>query len=766
MPDNRTTMRLIIVALVILLCSAGRAAEVSWIRGKVSPPRWSIQPNEPNETDIIHFSGPTRSYLNRSVAESVLGGRPVLEMDAAIRQIQLRFEPPPSSDSGSFWDPVCGLQGSFGPLDAGSWQFLCTQEGTAFAIGFEVVGPGAAVTVLYVDAYATGARDGSSWQDAFVDLQNALATAKGPSEIRVAQGLYRPDAPGEDEFADPIAAFHLRNQVLLKGGYAGSSGPNPNERDLVAYESVLSGDVYGDDDVPAHPSGMVGDRSRSDNSYHVVMAIEVDSSAVLDGFTITGGHAFGSQVPDKFSCGSGIYIEGGSPVIRNCLITGNAAGHYGAGVYSRNPCAPTLTDCVIADNWSQWWGGGVFNEGSDMRLERCLVSGNGVRYHGGGVYNHTNGEMILSNCILSGNTASDPTWGLGGGLYSFLAVTRLNHCTLTGNRAILGASLACDSVGPASQSDLRMSNCILWDANDAFWNNDRSLIEIVYSDVRGGWPGEGNINVRPGFTALGQWDAGGTPADPCDDTWLEGDYRLLWESPCVDSGDPREVPDVQTTDFAGRSRLSGLAVDMGAYELKNDPPVADAGPNVFGFSITGETGFITLNARRSFDPEGQPLSCQWYRDGQLVSTEMEFTIELPLGEQAFTLIVHDGVQDSVPDEVLTSVTHVLDARVFITPREMERLRTDRPVSALVEMPRGKGPADFDVAEPALLFPGGVRAVAQTAFTWLNDRAIVLLKFNRADIMAAVPDNGPVELRVVGRLKDGYFFSGVDAVRIK
>ena len=766
MPDNRVTVRLIIVALVILLCSAGRADEVSWIRGKSGPPKWSIQPNEPNETDIIRFSGPTFSYLNRSIAEGALGGRPTLEMDAAIKQIELYFDPPPSSDSGSFWDPVCGLEGSFGPLDAGQWQFLCTREETAFVITFDVVGPGAPVSVLYVDAYATGARDGLSWNDAFADLQDALAVTQGPSEIRVAKGLYRPDRPAEDEFADPLAAFHLRNQVVLKGGYAGSSGPNPNERDVVTYESILSGDVYGDDEPPAHPSGMVVDRSRSDNSYHVVMAIEVDSSAVLDGFTIVGGHAFGSQVPDKFSCGSGIYIEGASPVIRNCLIAGNAAGHYGAGIYSRNPCAPTLIDCVIADNWSQWWGGGVFNDGSDMHMERCLISGNGVRYHGGGVHNHTNGQLILSNCILTGNTASDPAWGQGGALYSFLAVTHLNHCTLTGNRALLGASLAFDSVGPVSQSDLRMSNCILWDANDAIWNNDRSMIEIVYSDVWGGWPGEGNIDARPGFTTMGQWDGGGTPTDPCDDAWLEGDYRLLWESPCVDAGDPREIPDVQTTDFAGRSRLSGFAVDMGAYELKNDPPVADAGPDVYGFSITGETGLITLNARRSFDPEDQRLSCQWYRDDRLVSTEMEFTIELPLGEQAFTLVVNDGVHNSLPDEVLTSVTEVIGARVFISPREMERLRTDKPVTALVEMPAGKGPADFDATEPALLFPGGVQAVAQTAFTWLNGKAIVLLKFDRADIMAAVPDNGPIEMRVVGRLEDMYFFSGVDNVRIR
>jgi hypothetical protein len=54
---------------------------------------------------------------------------------------------------------------------------------------------------LYVDDDAVGADDGSSWADAFRYLQDALAVtrkAESPVEIRIAQGLYRPDQSREE----------------------------------------------------------------------------------------------------------------------------------------------------------------------------------------------------------------------------------------------------------------------------------------------------------------------------------------------------------------------------------------------------------------------------------------------------------------------------------------------------------------------------------------------------------------------------------------
>lgn len=765
MPESLIRGKLVFVVIVILLSSATRAAEVAWIGGGSYPPEWSIQPGAPQETDTIRFSGPARFYLNRSVAERELGGQPVLRMDFQGHEIELRFEPPARGESGSFWNPVCGLEGSFGPLEAGQWRFFCTHSQVAFSLSFEVGGPSPTRPIYYVDARATGANDGASWTNAFVHLQDALAAATHGCEIRVAMGVYRPDQGVNCDPGNLTSAFHLKSGVVLKGGYAGAGGANPHDRNVVTYETILSGDLAANDIVPIYPYYMVDGANRSDNSYHVVVAAGVDSTAVLDGFTITGGHAFGSQMPDMLSCGGGIYNDGSSPIIRHCLITGNAVGHYGAGIYSRSYCTLALTDCVIADNWSQWWGGGLFNEGSDIRMERCLISGNGTRYQGAGIHNRTNGDLILSNCIISGNLVADPAWGRGGALYCFLATAWLNHCTLTGNTAALGMSLACDSHGQPDKSAVHLSNCILWDSAGAIWNNDESALEIVYSDVQSGWPGAGNIDMDPCFIDLGRWESG-RPEDPCDDTWVDGNYRLAWESSCVDVGDPCEVPATGGTDFAGRPRRSGPRVDMGAHELTNEPPVANAGPDVAGFSLTGEPGSVTLDAGRSSDPEGRPLTFRWYREGQKVSNKIRFTTQLPLGEHRFKLFVNDGVNESAPDEVVARVTRVIETTVLMSPVEMERSGTDKPLVALAALPPGRQVADFDAAEPMLLFPGGIKSDAQTTVVWRNGKILVLGRFDRADIMAAVPQNGPVEMRLVGRLKDGRYFSGADTVRIK
>jgi hypothetical protein len=47
--------------------------------------------------------------------------------------------------------------------------------------------------VIYVDGSAAGAGDGTSWGNAFPYLQDALAIAGPGDEVRVAQGIYRPN---------------------------------------------------------------------------------------------------------------------------------------------------------------------------------------------------------------------------------------------------------------------------------------------------------------------------------------------------------------------------------------------------------------------------------------------------------------------------------------------------------------------------------------------------------------------------------------------
>ena len=101
---------------------------------------------------------------------------------------------------------------------------------------------------IYVDDDAVGVNDGTSWENAYNFLQDALADANSsekPIEIHVAQGVYTPDSDSTvpDGTGNREATFQLINGVSLMGGYAGYGEVDSNERDVESYETNLSGDM-------------------------------------------------------------------------------------------------------------------------------------------------------------------------------------------------------------------------------------------------------------------------------------------------------------------------------------------------------------------------------------------------------------------------------------------------------------------------------------------------------------------------------------------
>jgi len=120
--------------------------------------------------------------------------------------------------------------------------------------------------------------------NAYRDLQDALADSS--DEIWVAQGIYRPAPPGGDR----TASFALQSGRRLYGGFAGGETTR-EERDPATRLSMLNGDLNNDDgDLVLGPWADMGD-----NSYHVVTAVDVDETAVLDGFTVMRGWCVGIE---------------------------------------------------------------------------------------------------------------------------------------------------------------------------------------------------------------------------------------------------------------------------------------------------------------------------------------------------------------------------------------------------------------------------------------------------------------------------------------
>ncbi len=312
--------------------------------------------------------------------------------------------------------------------------------------------------ILFVQQGATGANNGTSWENAYAALQDALTVAQTGDEIWVARGTYRPTSG-----ADRLATFQLKNGVALYGGFDGTEG-SQSERSVGDNETVLSGDLLDDDNDNLSKD----EPSRMENSVHVVTGSGTDATAILDGFTIAGGNANASS--GMFSQGGGIFIESGSPTVSNCSITRNTAAE-GGGMHNLNGSRPIVTGCIFTDNSAfnpagggQFGGGGMHNRLSAPTVRDCTFSNNTTDLWGGGVYNdglsedgsapsyvdcifsrnsaHTGAGMHnegtrteVKNCEFIENSAS---W-IGGGMVNRHSTPILTDCSFTGNSAFAGS---------------------------------------------------------------------------------------------------------------------------------------------------------------------------------------------------------------------------------------------------------------------------------------------------------------------------------------
>jgi hypothetical protein len=273
-----------------------------------------------------------------------------------------------------------------------------------------------AQTTWYVDDDADLYGGGTSWTTAFENLQDALNAATAGDEIRVAGGDYVPSQPTDPN--DPrTATFQLISRVGLYGGYAGLSDPNdPNARNVELYESVLSGDLNGDDGVDFGNNG--------ENSYHVVVGNDTDETALLDGFTVTAGNA--DHADPSHRKGGGIAIWNGSPTISNCRFLENA-GYMGAGIYT-NASGATVTNCMISANLATYAGGIQISNAGATTLTNCHIDNNCATDDGGGL-RIISADPTLTNCHFSGNYAGSD----GGGIDNLESSPTLTDCTFSGN---------------------------------------------------------------------------------------------------------------------------------------------------------------------------------------------------------------------------------------------------------------------------------------------------------------------------------------------
>jgi hypothetical protein len=375
--------------------------------------------------------------------------------------------------------------------------------------------------ILYVDDDAPPGGNGRNWRHAIRHLQDALDLAERSRahvrEIRVAQGVYKPDQGLWVEPLDQDATFFLIDGVAVRGGYRGHyAGPgNPHQRDIDAFTTYLSGDLLGD--------GIDYD----DNSFHIVTAMYVGPETELEGFEIREATDNPDALPPEPTSGAFLAF-GGKPLIQRCTFADNRGHNDSASMVLNDSNAvvrtclfwfnlsngnspaiairfghPIVEDCRFLNNVAFYETGGAMSAAaSAAEIRRCLFLDNSAGNQGGATYIGASPLAVVEDCLYFSNSAGwegGGHWG-GGTLKRCLFVS--NHASVEGGGMRgSGTTIDCAFIGNETSSRGGSAikgggtriNCLFMDnfaasqtnGGGAIWADfDSTLINCVFTGNR------------------------------------------------------------------------------------------------------------------------------------------------------------------------------------------------------------------------------------------------------------------------------------------
>ena len=524
----------------------------------------------------------------------------------------------------------------------------------------------------YVDTTGDDANQGDSASQAFKTIQHAIDKSVSGMTVIVADGTYAPINSGNKSIT--IQSVNGAARTIIDGGYPAATnrcvyaGGTEGQTNTVIRGFTIQNGCSIDSPQGLNGAGVVGGtlhnciiRSNLGPAYgggaaHSAMfdcVISNNESLYCGGGTYRG-RLTNCEIVNNTCAANGAGANGG--VLINCTVISNRAEKSGGGVY-----AAAVTNCVLQSNVALEMGGGVYNgtlygctvtnniayqNGGGVFggiAERCAIVGNEAYQSGGGVSATVcyDSEIIgntatingggansgkLYNCIIGNNECALSSEGFGGGARG----GELENCLVYGNRSTSGGG------GGVSLAVSR--NCTIY-GNSCGYNSGGTHAWLV-----NGLPGGTNFNCIVYGNIAGttdkEIDARMASFNCCtDDPHFiraeAGDFRLRYNSPCINAGNNAYV--TNTVDFAGNARIDNNTVDIGAYEYSasDDTNFTVQVANGTGGAIYYEGDTVTVAAE---DRSPRYAFTRWTGDVSVLANanSMTNTFTMPTRNLSFT----------------------------------------------------------------------------------------------------------------------------------
>jgi len=464
---------------------------------------------------------------------------------------------------------------------------------------------------IFVNVNAAGNNDGTSWGNAFTNLQTAINNNIYKDDIWVAAGTYTPSGNGRN------STFLISSRVKIYGGFNGTESLL-EERDFKNNITVLSGDVNENDNAVILPT----ESNRSENLYHIVTVKGNLSEAIIDGFTFSGANANGTTLISGTPSSQYLNNRGGAIFLHTYATNANIKLNVENCIFEKNSASDTSV-------YANWFSSGVTDMNHEVNFKNCIFKNNysaqnsQLLFIGSSGFNefHT-GNLV--NCLFHNNTSLSSASSIyfftstaNGGNNTGINIELINS-TFASNSGVSGNVMRFDN-----SPRVAIKNSIVYGNGSSSPFLGVSYFSAVYNSIVQGGQFSG-INIDP---------------------LLNTDYSLQASSPAINTGDNAALPANTNFDLAGNARIVNTTVDIGVYEfdaaLSNSSFTSFDEFTVYPNPTSGEINIqsqVEINKVILYSLDGR----------KLLETENKFlqVTHLPAGMYLLTLETRNGAKGS------------------------------------------------------------------------------------------------------------------------